>query len=141
MRRRKLLLVLAGLAVVLCAAVAFVLWPRPDRVTRENFDRIHDRMSRSEVESILGSPGDYSTGPTLEVFRYTRILPFGPEDIPPSDWWGVWQGDSGEARIWGGSGFIRVKEFEDMYRIDQSRFDNLIWRAKRQWYCWFPDKD
>jgi hypothetical protein len=52
-----------GLAVVVAAGVV-VLWPQPQpssRVTRENFDRIHDGMSRAEVEAILGPRGDYRT--------------------------------------------------------------------------------
>ena len=40
MRRRTLLVALAGLAVVVAAGVA-VLWPRPARVTPENLSLIH----------------------------------------------------------------------------------------------------
>ena len=58
MRRRKLIA-----AVGLVAVGAFVMWPRMDRITRENFDRISKGMSRAEVEAILGPPGDYSGGP------------------------------------------------------------------------------
>ena len=65
MRRRKLI-ALAGLAV-LVAAGAFVLWPRPDRITRANYDRIRMGMSRAEVEAILGPPGDYTTGPVASM--------------------------------------------------------------------------
>jgi hypothetical protein len=85
MRRRKLLVVLAGLvALVAVAAGAFALWPREDRVTRENFDHLQVGMSRAEVDAIaaenykriklgmrrarveamLGPPGDYRMGPT-----------------------------------------------------------------------------
>ena len=61
MRRRKLLVVLAGLAV-LVAAGAVVLWPEPpSRITRENFDRVREGMTQAEVEAILGPPGDYRT--------------------------------------------------------------------------------
>ena len=63
MRRRTLLVVLAGLTVVV-AAGAVVLWPRtPSRITLENCNRIREGMSRAEVEAILGPPGDYRTGP------------------------------------------------------------------------------
>jgi hypothetical protein len=58
MRRRKPLPVPAGRAVLL-AAGAFVLWPRPERITRENFKRIREGMTQAEVEAILGPPGDY----------------------------------------------------------------------------------
>src|SRR5262245_23034627 len=61
MRRQTLLVVLAGLAVVV-AAGAVVLWPRADRITLENYDRIRDGMTRAEVEAILGPPGDQRTG-------------------------------------------------------------------------------
>ena len=42
MRRRKLLVALAGLAVVV-AAGAVVLWPHPVRATRENYFHIPSR--------------------------------------------------------------------------------------------------
>jgi hypothetical protein len=60
MRRRKLLVALA-LAVAVAAA-AVVLLPRPDRIAREDYDRIRPGMTRGEVEAILGPPGDYRTG-------------------------------------------------------------------------------
>jgi hypothetical protein len=53
MRRRKLLGAVAGLAVLVAVGV-FALWPRTERVTRENFDRIKEGMSRAEVEAIHG---------------------------------------------------------------------------------------
>jgi hypothetical protein len=67
MRRRTLLVALAGLAVVVGAGTV-VLWPRADRITLENFDRIKKGMRRAEVEAILGPPGDYTTGPTETTF-------------------------------------------------------------------------
>jgi hypothetical protein len=51
MRRRTLLV---ALAVVVAAGVV-VLWPRANRVTQENYDRIRIGLSRPEVEEILGS--------------------------------------------------------------------------------------
>jgi len=61
MRRRTVILGLAGLAVMF-AVVAVVLRPRPDRITREDYDRIRPGMTRAEVEAILGPPDDYRTG-------------------------------------------------------------------------------
>jgi hypothetical protein len=57
LRRRKLLVVLAGLTVA--AAGAFVLRPQPSRVTLANFARIQQGMNQAEVRAILGEPGDY----------------------------------------------------------------------------------
>jgi hypothetical protein len=53
MRRRTLLVVLAGLAVMVAAGLV-VLWPRPDRVTRENYDRIIQGMTLAVVQSMMG---------------------------------------------------------------------------------------
>src|SRR5262249_54020078 len=61
MRRRTLLVTLAGLAVVV-AAGAGVLWPRAESgITVENFRRIREGMTLAEAIAILGPPGDYST--------------------------------------------------------------------------------
>jgi hypothetical protein len=70
MRRRKLLVALAGLAVVVAAGVV-LLWPLPQpavRVTPEKYDRIgNDVTTVAEIEALLGGPpGDYTTGPTDE---------------------------------------------------------------------------
>jgi hypothetical protein len=48
MRRRQLLLV--GLAA-LVAAGAFVLRPRQERITRENFARLKEGMTYTEMEA------------------------------------------------------------------------------------------
>jgi hypothetical protein len=53
-RSRKLRWVVVVGLVVLAGLGAFVLWPRLNRVTRENFARIHPGMTRAEVEAILG---------------------------------------------------------------------------------------
>jgi hypothetical protein len=57
--------VVAAVLVVLAGVAAFALWPRPGRITRENYDRISAGMSRAEVEVILGPPGDHTTGPNV----------------------------------------------------------------------------
>jgi outer membrane protein assembly factor BamE (lipoprotein component of BamABCDE complex) len=55
MRMRKLLVALAGLAVVVAAGVV-ALWPQPLRATWENYDSIREGMTRAEVVAILGPP-------------------------------------------------------------------------------------
>src|SRR3954452_22547582 len=54
-RRRRLFLSYGGIVVAL--AVAWVLWPRPVGITRENAARIKQGMTLSEVKAILGGPG------------------------------------------------------------------------------------
>jgi hypothetical protein len=74
MRRRKLIAAGVGLAV-LVAVGTFALWPSPDRITRKNYERIQKGMSRAEVESLLGAPGDYRTGPVgYEAAEYKEAV-------------------------------------------------------------------
>jgi hypothetical protein len=154
MRRRKLRWVLAGLTVALVAVWAFVLWPRPDRVTQENFDRIAEGMSRAEVEAILGPPGDYSSGPLkTDGEGFYPMLPDGSglvEDARnPVISWAAYGGE-GERVEWrndnhlidvdfNADGVFRSKNHRDAARVDQWPLDNLLWRAKRQWRNWFPE--
>jgi hypothetical protein len=58
MRKRTLLVALAGLAVVVAARGA-AMWPHgePSRLTWDNVCRIRGAMSRAWVHAILGPPG------------------------------------------------------------------------------------
>jgi hypothetical protein len=135
MRRRTLLLVLAGLAVV--AAGVVVLWPAPpSRITRENYDRIRVGMSRVEVEAILGSPGDYST----------REIAYLLEEPTPVEGWPIgdneeWCGDRASIDVaFTPTGTLMWARFWEGLPTDpdEGPLHNLLWRAKRQWHGWFP---
>src|SRR5262245_1049740 len=138
--------VLAGLTVVQAVA-AFGL--RPDasrRITPENFDRIRWGMAPEQVYAILGPPGDYTTGPTHKTSA-DDASPFSPslrtyrEKKADLGWVrGVdfWMCDTAEIYTNYGPDGVWVKSFYHAERLPQSRFDNLVWRAKRQWRKWFP---
>jgi hypothetical protein len=55
--RKRVLAVCGGLAVLLVAVLAIVwyLWP-DDRISPASCERIHEGMTRLEVEAILGGP-------------------------------------------------------------------------------------
>ena len=140
MRRRKLLVVLAGLAVAVAAGVV-VLWPsQPSRITQENCDRIKKGMSRAEVETILGPPGDYRTGPLQDVLVWHPILD-GTTWHDQCTNSSAWVGDTGWVRVQfnNGDGTVFASDFFESKRIAQHPLDNLLWRAKRQWQRWFPE--
>jgi hypothetical protein len=143
--------VLAGLAVVLVAGGAFVAWPRPDRVTQENFDRISEGMSRAEVEAILGPAGDYRTGPTTNP---AKASPYGGfysgtwirwdkmSDAEKQEYAArvtrSWQSDQMTILVGFDSKGVADMQRTNMRKDHQSFLDNLLWRAKRQWRNWFP---
>jgi hypothetical protein len=162
MRRRKLLVALTGLAVVGAAGAVVVLWPRaPSRITRENFDRICEGMSRAEVEAILGPPGDYRTGHgetgSTTTGSFTEYMDWTPDPgpdiapIPVLNWsrfpgqspevphlWASWLSDSFEIQIAiDHSGGVAGAEGYPR-RTTQGPLDSLLWHAKRQWRRWFP---
>jgi hypothetical protein len=135
MRRRKLLVVLAGLVVMATVGVV-VLWPRSERITRENYDRIRVGMSRAEVYAVLGPPGDYATGDATA----TDLL--GPPrlaDLRQAISIEKWFGDRAAIGVFfDGAGNVAYGECRLLKPVDHGLLDNLLWRAKRQWHRWSP---
>jgi hypothetical protein len=134
MRRRTLLVVLAGLAVVVAAGV--VVWPRANRVTRENYDRIRVGMSRAEVYAVLGPPGDYSTREAIpSELPDPPTLTYRWQAISLEEWFG----DRAAIEVYfDGAGNVASARCWLLEPIDHGPLDNLLWRAKRQWHRWFP---
>jgi hypothetical protein len=138
MRRQKLLVALAGLAVV-GAAGAVVLWPRPDRITRENYDRIRVGMSRAEVYTVLGPPGEYSTGDAK-----ASGLPEPPmltEDLRQAISLEEWFGDRAAIGVYfDGAGNVTSARCWLLKPIDHGPLGNLLWRLKH-WRRWFTPSE
>ncbi len=170
MRGRKLRWVVAGLAVALLALGACVLWPRANRVTPEDFNRIKEGMNLAEVEAILGPPGDYRSGPTVVTLpAYGRYPPGLVPLLEHKGHWQVWASqtlvwETDEARVVVGvlppgqvpptifrkalpnlgyekpdPGGVISARYDDM-QLQSGPLDNLLWRLKRQWRRWFPEK-
>src|SRR5262245_14338544 len=108
MRRRTLLVALAGLAVTVPVA-AWLLWPGQDEITPENYERIKAGMSRAEVEAILGGPpGDYRTVQTVtECFVVDELASRAESDqVFRPDGKQMWFGNKGYICISFESGFV-----------------------------------
>jgi hypothetical protein len=144
MTNRKRRILTFAVAILAIAGVgAFALFHRADRITKANYERIKVDMTRGEVEAILGPPGDYSGGPTVEHY----VSDVGPiakhrrgggtvlERFPDS-----------EVAIegWVGDRLSLLVEFNRQERVtntwqlfvsreQQSAGENLDWRIKRQW--------
>jgi hypothetical protein len=143
MRRRKLLVALAGLAaVVAVGVVALRSQSEPDRITQANSERIRVGMTRAEVAAILGPRGDFRTKESifLEPPTVDRVIHYPPPG-PPIVVYDQWIGDSHVASIAFSpvSGLVEAKWFMVNVPIEQSDFDIVLWRLKRQWHRWFPE--
>jgi hypothetical protein len=157
MRRRKRLKLLAAVVVVLAAGTTLALWPRPDRITRASYERIREGMSRADVEAVLGPPGDYRTGPTTPEYSLSggqegwntgngpALITFGdaaewrePEGMLTCKW----HGDRRVIRVTFDPDGRAVDAMlsEGVKRLDQAPLENIVWRAKRQWQKWFPER-
>ncbi len=142
MREWDLRWAVAGLAA-LAGAAMFALWPPTPRVTQENFGRIKPGMTRTEVEAILGSPGDYRTEPTFDpvpasparsVWRAAR-----GEWAPPGTTAAVWRGNGGVVVVFlDRCDTVQEAEYGQVYAVQQAPLEKLFWQAERQWRRWFP---
>jgi hypothetical protein len=133
MRRRKLLVKIAGLAVV--AVGAFVLRPGENRITQANFNRIQSGTSWSEVCELIGPPGDYRSGPTEPCF--------GPIECSIWSHRVDWLTDYGDYSVWvttDGRPEVESTRFAPHEGPASRPIGNLLWRTKRQWHRWFPEK-
>jgi hypothetical protein len=134
MRRRTLLVALAGLAVVAAGVVVF--WPRQTLATAANFARIQEGMTRAEVEDLVGPAGDFRTRPMEYSWGESARLE-------------MYQQIDDETIVWATNEVLGVVRLDPAGRVSkvvygpgraqsQSVLENLLWRAKRQWHRWFP---
>jgi hypothetical protein len=128
-------LIVPGLVVVLVSPV-FAPRPGPDQVTPQNYARTCDGMTREEVETILGPPGDYRTGPTEQNEGVTIQAAWAWMRYPRAE---IWESDSGACFVaFSPTGRMEVSQFLVRKKVQQGPLADLLWRAKRQWHRWFP---
>jgi hypothetical protein len=137
MRRRKLLLMLACLAIVSCAVGAFVLWPPPYQVTQENYDRLKVGMLRADVEAIIGPPGFYRNGPAVSpAFVATKLS----DDDPNLAGFNLWWGDTVIVCVsYDHSGRVIALDHAEAIEPKVGLLGWFRWHANRQWHRWFPE--
>jgi hypothetical protein len=123
------------LAVVVAGGAVW-LWTPPDRITPSKLAHLQTGMSRAEVETVLGPPGNYASGPL--VFLNDAVIDFsGTPGIYSEDppWWIT-------------DTVVVVAEFDGQGQATSIRphpcrssrpyLDDLRWRLKQEWRRWFP---
>jgi hypothetical protein len=141
MRRRKLLVALAGLAVVVAAGALLLSRFHQDRLTFENLNSLYEGMSLADVVAILGPPGDYRTGDTFYA-KAPELAWQSPIWQKPRDYGNSIEGRSNDrAKIClsvDSSGRLASGTYSPMRTVDHGFWGNLRWRLERQWKRWFP---
>jgi hypothetical protein len=123
MKEKRLLLIASAIAAVVgvTLGVLALLPPRPG-VTKENFDRIKEGMTRAEVEAIFGEP------PNSRIWNI-----FEKGDGGLFEWDNAYSGDSARITL-DGEGRVVTREWLDGWPDDRTFFqkmvDRLPWREK-----------
>jgi hypothetical protein len=114
------------------AVWSFLVQPPQQWLGWYHYEGVQTGIKRTEVEAIMGQPGDYRSGQTL----IDLDLKYG---LPPG-WTGVgWVNDRWVFVVtFDDNGRVGSKFLRDNQLVPQSRIENLLWRTKRQWRKWFP---
>jgi hypothetical protein len=126
--------VLAGLTFSLLLfgiLVTLLLPPRASRVTRANYERIEEGMSRAEVEEILGGPpGDYRTRPTRRrpvSLKQISLLAEEPVEYRQ------WEGGEGIVEVGFDPTDAACSKWFTPTEVEGGLLDLLRWRLSRRW--------
>ena len=135
MRRRKLLVALAGLAVVV-AARAVALWPEPPpRIAQENFDRIRIGIMRADVAAILGPDGDFKT---RDCKRRDLCAMISGEAVATVEMQ-TWDTDTGRIDVYYSRRGTVAWAMYSVNRLPEAGpVENFLSRARYLWRRWLP---
>jgi hypothetical protein len=158
MRWRKLLARVAVLCLVavLLTAALLAFWPEtaaePTRVTKENLHHLRRSMvrgvtsmywyegTRTQVEAVLGPPGDYRTQPgTFDSSICHVCFPPGTgRNLPLTEL--VWLADTIEIHVVvdASDNVVGIGESNFKYISTASEWERFCWVLKRRWHRWFP---
>jgi outer membrane protein assembly factor BamE (lipoprotein component of BamABCDE complex) len=132
LRRRVTVAIVAAMGLV-AAVVGF--WPvRPPFLTPERCSQVRFGMTRGEVESVLGPPGDYTGGPT-QADRGgglgTGRRRYGSRV--------VWATDEKVLAVgFDADGRVCETMWQKSVPTDRDPLSCILWRLKRRWRRWFP---
>jgi SmpA / OmlA family len=126
---------LVAAVAMLVAASAFVLWPRPDRISREKVERITVGMNRADVEAILGRPPDGESLNPSTVYDDAYPTEQALESAYVLDWA---DGDETICVGFDNQGAITEVRFLSEVPPSQGFLESFLWRLKRPWRRCLP---
>jgi hypothetical protein len=96
------------------------------RVTARNYNRIAAGMHRSDVDAILGPPGDFTTYPTRDAGPPV-CESFDPAGVLPAAQSACWRGNNGTIRIdFDAKRTVVGKRFYPARRVGESEFEQFL---------------
>jgi hypothetical protein len=132
--------VLSGLTYMLLSS------PCPPAIPQDILDRINAGMNRSDIEDIIGSPpGDYRSGPVVEIPRATYGIDWEDEvrgmvdvsSLPTYEW----ETDRAKLELtFLKSGRVATGSLTEVRRKHIGPLDMLVWRIERLWRRWFASR-
>jgi len=138
-KRRRMFLGMLALAFV-----AGAVWPAPRRVVipLDVLDRVNAGMEKRDIEELVGGPpGDYRSGPVVEIPNRCAGVYWEDEDtwmvpyvtLPKCEW----RTDRAELKmVFLKSGRVAVGSLTEMKREQVGPLDLLLWRIGRWWNSW-----
>jgi hypothetical protein len=96
-------------------------------------------MTNAEVETILGPRGDYSTvNVAASALDQVEILPDTTHAQGVAAW--HWLTDFGELSVtFDDSGHVLRGWYAPMREVNDTTWNKLVYKVKRQWHRWFPE--
>jgi hypothetical protein len=140
MKRRILLVAVAGGAIAFCAAAASVAYAlRSSHRIVDGFAEISGEMTRSAVEELLGPPGDYQTGPVKISGDRVEIHDLQKNASAPNLTHDSWQTDLGTLIVtYDVNDCATSKQFWRGERVKQTPLQYATWWVECLRERWFP---
>jgi hypothetical protein len=133
------------LAVLAIAVV--VLWPW-NRVSLAKVKRLKVGMTKWRVMATIGPPGDYTGGAINPRGSLSSLVDIAddtgrsPKTVDANATSLSWACDDGYFEVFfDRDSKVLLVFFRPCFREQESTmFDSFVWRAKRQWHRWSPEK-
>jgi hypothetical protein len=132
MTKHKRILAAVALLAIAAGSMLWIAIHRSHRISEANCQRIHEGMSRTEVERLLGKPGNYST--RFIVYHDGGYRSLELEYLYPQE---SWIGDEASIVVtFDRQGHVSEASSWPVTVLHVGFFESLQWRIRRLWELW-----